>query len=107
MALQPVECARPGVVGGTGLVLGPLVTVEPVACSGVADDLVWERGAVELGAQALDVVDRDRPVEVAEEPEPGCTHGGHLVDERRELREAGRHDPTAVEADRGSELATG
>src|ERR1700730_12374792 len=86
VALQPLECARPGVVGGSRVVLGPLVAVEPVACSFVADDLVSDGGAAELGAQALDVVDRNRSVEVSEQTEPGRAHRRRLVDERRELR---------------------
>src|SRR5438445_11755428 len=67
VALQPLECACPGVLRGAGLVLGPLVAVEPVACASVADDLVLGGDAIELGTQALDVFHRDRPVEVAEE----------------------------------------
>src|SRR5207302_5452374 len=105
VALEPLEGAYPAVLCGGGLVLRALVAMEVVAGRFVAHDLVLDGRGGELGAQALDVVHRNRRVDVAEEPEPGCAHRLDLADERRELREPGRHDPTAVEADRGAEPA--
>ena len=87
----------------------PGVAVEPVAGLRVADDLVRDGrpAAAELGPEALDVLDRYRLVEVAEQPEPRRLEVAGAVDEGGEQREAGGDDPTAVEADGGAERAGG
>ena len=68
--LEPREGAGPRVGGGLGVVARPLVAVEPVLGTGVAHDLGGDVGTVELGAEALDVLDRDGAVLVTEEAEP-------------------------------------
>ena len=69
---------------------GARVAMEAVLGVGVANDLGVDRRVGERLAQLLDVVDRDRLVEVAEQPEPRRLHGPGAVDEGGELREAAR-----------------
>ena len=70
VAGEPVERAAPRVGRGVGVVRRARVAVEAVLGVGVAHDLGVDRRRGERGAQLLDVVDRDRPVEVAEQAEP-------------------------------------
>src|SRR5581483_2099415 len=83
------------------------VAVEAVASVAVPDDVVVDRRVVERLPQLLDVVDGDRLVLVAEEPEPRCLQRLGLVDQRRELWEPSADDPAPVVADPGADLPTG
>ena len=98
MALEPVERALEGVLGRARHVLGPLVAVEAVAGVGIPDDLVVDRGVrVERRPQLLDVVDRDRLVEVAEQAQPRRPEPAGVAHQGGELREAGGDEAAAVE----------
>ena len=67
---EPVERPAPRVGRVLGAVVGPRVAVEAVLGVGVAHDLGVDRRRCERGAELLDVVDGDRLVLVAEQPEP-------------------------------------
>src|SRR5947208_3368821 len=107
MLRQPAQGASPCVVGGVGDVVVADEAVEAVTGVGVAHDLVVDGRAVEGRPQLLDVVHRDRLVEIAEEAQPRRLQSDRLADQRGELGEAGGHDPAPVEADGGAEPASG
>src|SRR5438128_1917948 len=106
VTLEPVERALEGVLGRGRHVLRPLVAVEAVAGLGVADDIVVDLGVcVERGPHLLDVVDRDRLVEVAEQAQPRGLERARVAHEGGELGEPGSDDAAAVEAGRRAEGA--
>src|SRR5439155_8463020 len=106
VALEPVERALEGVLGRGRDVLRPLVAVEAVAGVGIADDVVVDlRVRVERRPQLLDVVDRDRLVEVAEQAQPRGLEPARVAHQGGELGEPGGDEAAAVEADGGAEGA--
>ena len=75
-----------------------VVAVEAVPGLGVPHDLRGHRRRLGRHPQRLDVVDRDAPVEVAEQAEPRGLQAGCQVDQRRVAEPAGGQ-ATAVEGD--------